>query len=284
MSVNWWCSAQKGPWSWTLQYYPGIWAAMIGLLIAYVYAIKRIGPNRVGPDEPVVTQKQVTAFGAGYVLLWVATDWPIGALGAGYLLTAHMIQYILYSLVVAPLLIRGMPPWMRELILEAPGVGWARYLVQRPLGAFIFFNAVLALTHMPFIADTLKPIQFGSMLMDVIWLIAALIFWASMAGMGSLRGDEAPETASGSGAKRVLYVIGITFLPTIPGAFFVFSEFPVYTTFEFTTRAIGDFSAKDDQVLAGLLMWVGTMPILMARLGMAFFHWSQAESRRAGQI
>jgi putative membrane protein len=160
VSVNWWCSAQKGPWSWTLQYYPGIWAAMIGLLIAYVYAIKRIGPNRVGPDEPVVTQKQVTAFGAGYVLLWVATDWPIGALGAGYLLTAHMIQYILYSLVVAPLLIRGMPPWMRELILEAPGVGWARYLVQRPLGAFIFFNAVLALTHMPFIADTLKPIQF----------------------------------------------------------------------------------------------------------------------------
>ena len=284
MSVNFWCSAQKGPWSWTPQYYPGIWAAMIGLLVAYVFAIKRIGPNRVEPGEPVVTRKQVTSFGMGYVLLWVATDWPIGALGAGYLLTAHMIQYILYSLVVAPLLIRGMPPWMRELILEAPGVGWARYLVQRPLAAFLFFNAVLALTHMPFIADTLKPIQFGSAALDVIWLVAGLVFWGSMSGMGSIRGDETPETASGAGAKRVLYVIGITFLPTIPGAFFVFSEFPIYATFEFATRAIGDFSAKDDQVLAGLLMWVGTMPILMARLGMAFYRWSEAESRRAGQI
>jgi cytochrome c oxidase assembly factor CtaG len=189
-----------------------------------------------------------------------------------------MVQYVLYSLVVAPLLIRGTPGWMRDLVLDTRGLGWARALVARPLYAFALFNVVLALTHMPFIADTLKPIQFGSMAMDVTWLIAALIFWTAIGAF-----DE-EEDSSLANAKRLLYVIGITILPTIPGSFFVYAEFPIYTTFEFATRAIGDFSAKDDQVMAGLVMWMGMTPILLFRLALAFFHWSEAESRRAGQI
>jgi len=36
-------------------------------------------------------------------------------------------------------------------------------------------------------------------------------------------------------------------------------------------------------VVAGLVLWVGMMPILMFRLALAFFEWSQAESRRAGR-
>lgn len=251
---------------------------MVALLVGYVYAIKRVGPSKVADGEPVVTRAQVTSFATGYVLLWVATDWPLGVLGAGYLLTAHMIQYILYSLIVAPLLIRGAPPWMRAMVLDARGMGWARALVNRPLFAFFFFNAVLALTHLPFVADTLKPIQFGSMAMDMLWLLAALIFWSAI-GEFDQEGDQ-----STANARRLVYILGITVLPTIPGAFFVFSEFPIYTTFEFATRAFSGVSAKDDQVIAGLLMWMGTMPILMARLAMAFFAWSTTESKRAGQI
>jgi putative membrane protein len=278
MNVGWWCSAQQGPWTWSPQYFPGIWIAMIALLAGYVYALRRIGPSKVGPGERVVTRSQVLSFAAGWLLLWVGTDWPLGVLGAGYLLSAHMIQYLLYSLVVAPLLIQGAPLWMRQAVIEARGMVWVRFFVNRPLYAFALFNVVLAITHMPFIADTLKPIQFGSMAMDTLWLLAALIFWTSI---GERAGQE--ETTA-TDAKRVLYVIGITVLPTIPGAFFVYADFPIYTTFEFATRVFEGFSAKDDQVLAGLLMWVGMMPILMLRLALAFFGWSQTEAKRAGQI
>jgi len=278
-NVGWWCSAQKGPWSWTPQYFPGIWISMIALLAGYIYAIKRIGPLKVEPDEPVVTRTQVASFGAGWLLLWIATDWPIGVLGAGYLLTAHMLQYVLYSLVVAPLLIRGAPRWMRELVLDARGMGPIRAIVERPFYAFVLFNVVLAFTHLPFIADTLKPIQFGSMAMDMLWLMSALVFWTAIGAF-----DEAGETSSGANARRLLYVVGITILPTIPGAFFVYADFPIYTTFEFATRAFSDLSAKDDQVVAGLLMWMGMTPILLFRLALAFFQWSATESRRAGQI
>lgn len=277
--VGWWCSAQSGPWSWSPQYFPGIWAAMFALIFGYVFAIRRIGPSKVAAGEPVVTKAQVFSFGLGWVLLWLATDWPIGVLGAGYLLTAHMVQYVAYSLVVAPLLIQGTPGWMRDLVLNARGMGWARYLVERPLYAFALFNVVLALTHMPFIADTLKPIQLGSMAMDATWLIAALIFWTAIGAF-----DQEEREASGANAKRLLYVIGITILPTIPGAFFVYADFPIYTTFEFATRAFEDVSAKEDQVIAGLVMWMGMTPILLFRLALAFFQWSATESKRAGQL
>jgi len=278
VNVIWWCSAQQASWSWVPQYYPGIWAVMLGLLVGYVYAVRRVGPSRVDAGELVVTRSQVISFVAGYVLLWVATDWPVGALGAGYLLTAHMIQYVFYSLVIAPLLLRGTPPWLRELVLGAPGMGPLRALTERPFLAFVAFNVVLAVTHLPFVADTLKPIQFGQMFLDVLWLVIALAFWTAI---GSFDDEDQHTLAHG---KRLLYIIGMTLLPTIPGAFFVFSEFPIYSTYEFATRAFGDFSARDDQVLAGLVMWVGMMPFLMVRLALAFFAWSQAESRRAGQI
>ena len=278
MNVSWWCSAQTGPWSWEPQYYPGIWVAMVALLVGYIYVVRFFGPTKVKPGEPICSRAQVVSFSAGYLMLWLVTDWPIGTLAAGYLLTAHMLQYILYSLVIAPLLIHGCPPWMRELILDAKLLQWVRWLVERPLQAFILFNGVLALTHIPFIADTLKPLQFGSMLMDIVWLGAALIFWTAIEGAEKY---TAPSVAN---ARRVLYIIGITILPTIPGAFLVFSNFPIYTTFEFATRAIEDFSAKDDQVLAGLLMWVAMMPILLVRLAVAFFSWSAAESKRSGQV
>jgi putative membrane protein len=278
MNVAWWCSAQKASWSWTPQYYPGIWAVMIVLLVGYIYAIRRVGPSKVSAGEPVVTRGQVTSFAVGWVLLWLATDWPLGALGAGYLLTAHMIQYVAYSLVIAPLLLRGTPPWMRRLVLDARGMQPLRALTERPFLAFVVFNVVLAGSHLPFVADTLKPLQFGQMFLDVLWLVTALALWTAL---GSFDDEDSHTLAHG---KRLLYLIGLTVLPAIPGAFMVFSDFPIYTTYEFATRAFEDFSAREDQVIAGLVMWVGMMPFLLVRLALAFFEWSQAESKRAGQI
>lgn len=277
VNVAWWCSAQKAPWTWAPRFYPGVWVMMIALLVGYVYAIRRVGPSKVAAGEAVVTRDQVLSFGVGWVLLWVATDWPVGLLSAGYLLTAHMLQYMLYSLVIAPLLIRGTPYWMQRLVLDARGMGWARWFVERPFSAFVLYNVVLALTHLPAVADTLKPLQFGSMFMDVLWLVTGLLFWLAIGKF-----DREPESLANG--KRLLYVIGITLLPTIPGAFFVYAEFPIYTTFEFATRAFPEVSAQEDQVIAGMLMWMGMTPILLFRLALAFFAWSEVESQRAGQV
>ncbi len=278
MNVSWWCSAEQVSWSWQPQYYPGIWLVMLALLAGYGYVLWRRRSALVESGAQSVSRAQLASFGGGMALLWIATDWPLGALGAGYLLTAHMVQYVGYSLVIAPLLIRGTPRWMLALLLAQSLMRPLAWLVDRPFLAFVAFNVVLAVTHLPIVADTLKPLQFGQMAIDVIWLVSALVFWAAI---GSFDDESEATLAYG---KRLLYIIGITLLPTIPGAFFVFSDFPIYTTYEFATRVSRDFSARDDQVLAGMVMWMGMTPILLARLAFAFFAWSQSESRRAGQI
>ena len=34
--------------------------------------------------------------------LWLATDWPLGLLGSGYLLSVHTTLYLIYTMVAAP--------------------------------------------------------------------------------------------------------------------------------------------------------------------------------------
>ena len=278
MEVSWWCSARPISWTWDPQFFPGIWIVMLfiigGYFFVYVNSTKKLSSR----NEKVATNKEKISFITGWILLWVMTDWPIGVLGSGYLLSAHMFQYVIYSLVVAPLLVSGISKSMASNYKNQWIFIPVRSLIAHPFVCFVMFNVVLVITHIPYFTDILKPLQLGQMLIDILWISIAILFWAAI---GSF--DDQSD-ASLARAKKLLYIIGITLLPTIPGAFFVFSDFPLYTTYEFATRVFYGVSAREDQMYAGLIMWMGMTPILLLRLAMAFFSWSQSESKRAGII
>src|SRR5690606_22366096 len=52
---------------------------------------------------------RAAAFGAAVACLWLVLDWPVGALGAGYLASVHMVQFLVIVLAVPPLLLYGVP-------------------------------------------------------------------------------------------------------------------------------------------------------------------------------
>lgn len=113
--IRWWCSGQVAvPWDWTPRPYLGIWLVMAGLAIGYLGMARRGGPV----VEERASRGQLAAFSIGWVLLWASTDWPIGTLAAGYLLTASMVQIVLYYYVVAPLFVYGIPRRIRTRWLE----------------------------------------------------------------------------------------------------------------------------------------------------------------------
>src|SRR5687768_12197035 len=117
------------------------------------------------------------AFVGGLVILWLALDWPIGALGAGYLASVHMLQFLLIALVTPPLLLRGPSPAALAML---DGDSMVARVVQRltaPGLALVLFNAIVLLTHIPAIVDGLMVTQFGSMLVDLLWLLAGILFW-----------------------------------------------------------------------------------------------------------
>ena len=79
---------------------------MLCLVIPY-FVSQRRAPKGI---EKGVSQKRF--FVLGVLLLWLATDWPLGLLGASYLASAHMLQFLIYTMAVAPILLLGIPEWM----------------------------------------------------------------------------------------------------------------------------------------------------------------------------
>ncbi|NNG15659.1 MAG: hypothetical protein HKM89_04195, partial [Gemmatimonadales bacterium] len=87
--MTWWCSARDVAWTWSWQAYPGVWLFVAMLVGLYVTAIVRLGPRHAAEPERAVRPRHIICFALGIVALWSATDWPLGALGAGYLLSVH---------------------------------------------------------------------------------------------------------------------------------------------------------------------------------------------------
>jgi len=136
--MSFWCSATGAAWTWQWRAYPGVWLFII-LLAFGMWAWNRAGARAAGhPQRPAHP-----LFVGGLVVLWLALDWPIGALGAGYLASVHMLQFLLMALVAPPMLLMGPSPDALAL-LERPGM--LRALVRRlvsPFPALMLFSVIV---------------------------------------------------------------------------------------------------------------------------------------------
>jgi cytochrome c oxidase assembly factor CtaG len=263
--MQWWCSAQGEPWTWAWQAYPGVWA-FIGL-IAYGY-IRLIRSTR-DPAEPVRIAPYATSFGAGLLLLWLSLDWPIGAIGAGYLASVHMVQFLIMGMIAPPLMLYGIPEATYRRL--PPRVLAALRPITRPVVAFTVFNLMVILTHMPAVTDGLMASQFGSFLIDMLWLTGGLLFWWPVA-VGTPGGSQLRELA------KVGY-LGVQLIAMKPVFIYLtFSRYPQYATYELAPRISG-ISARADQQMAGLLMEVAGMVIILIAVGAVFLKWSAREER-----
>jgi putative membrane protein len=193
--------------------------------------------------------------------LWAALDWPLGALGAGYLLSIHTTQYVVITCIAVPLLLIGIPPELR-----ARG-RFSRFMAG-PAPGLLGYTGIMALTHIPSVSDALMASQVGSLVVDLLWIAGAIaLWWPVLAPEGVLRISP---------PLRVGYLFLATIPPTIPAAFMVFSDYPLYATYELAPRVAG-IAAGSDQQSAGLIMKAGADPLLWIAMAIVFFRWQRAE-------
>ncbi|HTO73072.1 MAG TPA: cytochrome c oxidase assembly protein, partial [Gemmatimonadales bacterium] len=260
--MKWWCSASDAAWEWHWRPYPGVWLFL--LLLFWIY--RRAWRNASGPD----LVRRPIAYGLGMAALWVAVDWPLGPLGAGYLLSAHTISFILLSLVAPPLLLLGLPRGALTLEQGRFQTHLLRFLAA-PLPALVLFNGILALTHLPDFVDGWMRSQGGAFGTDMTWLLGGLILWWPV---------FAPRPAIGrlSEPAQMGYLFVASILPTVPAMMLVFADYPLYGLYELSPRVFDILNAHNDQQLAGLLMKViGDIP-LWAGFGAVFFRWQRHET------
>ncbi|HSR41165.1 MAG TPA: cytochrome c oxidase assembly protein [Longimicrobiales bacterium] len=271
--MQWWCAAQGIPWEWSWRPYPGVW-----LFVALLAGAYGLGG---GWGEEVPPRRRL-AFGSGLLVLWAALDWPVGALGAGYLASVHMVQFLLIALVAPPLLLLGVAPLVdrgggeRGDGRPAPWTSRAARFVTHPLVTLSAFTVLLAVTHWPPVVDGLMASQPGSFALDVTWLGAGLLFWWPVV-------MAVPERGWFQDPARMGYLVAGTIVNTGVFAFLTFSELPVYATYELAPPVAG-FSARDDQLLAGLLMKMGGAAVLWTAVTILFFRWFVRQEREDGRV
>ena len=261
------------PYAWHA--HPDVWVLMAGLLGGYFWALRRFGPRHTAPGQPVATRLQKVCWVSGVVTLWVAADWPVHDLAERFLYSVHMTQHMLITLVAPPFLLLGTPAWLAREILAPPRLYQVVRRLARPIPALLIFNGLLVVTHWPaFVDATLRsePLHFAA---HSAIFGSAILMWCPVVA-------PLPEMRPLSTPAQMLYLFLQSIVPTVPSAFLIFSDNPVYKFYEHVPRLWG-LSALEDQRIAGLLMKLAGGALLWLIIAVLFFKWHAAEEENERQ-
>jgi putative membrane protein len=248
-------------------------ALAVGLVLegAYLWALARLGPSAVPPDEPPASRRQVIWFSSGVLVILAASLWPIHDLSERYLLSAHKVQHTLISLVAPPMLLLGMPAWLLRSILAPRPLRAVVRQLTRPLIALVVFNTVIVLTHWPAVMNLMlrhHPLHLVGHLF--LFLSATAMWWPVVSPL--------PEMPTLSYPGRMLYLFLQSIVPTVPASFLTFGSQPLYS-FYATAPRIWGVSVLTDQTVAGLIMKLLGGAILWTVLAVVFFKWYLVEQQ-----
>jgi cytochrome c oxidase assembly factor CtaG len=277
--MGWWCSSTRQVWTWTPKPYLGAIAVMVGLIGLAVWWVARGrsrtaaidgGEHEIRSDVGGSGAGRTTAFLVGALGLWAVIDWPLATLGAGYLASAQMVRQVLMVMLVAPLLLFAIPP---ELAVRV--VGWGRGLrvlqfVATPYFAVPFAALSIIIVNAPTFADPLLRTQYGSFAMDVVWIAAGFVLWMPVQ-------CPHPGVRRLHGGAALVYLIGQSIVPVLPGFFMTWSDNPIYSTYELAPRVFEGFTAVDDQGTAAAILQVGGMVLLWSQIGYRFLSWGHRQ-------
>lgn len=240
---------------------PDVVLLMVALGAGYLWALRSLGP-RVAPDE-VTQRRRPVLFFTGLLVLTVAASWPIDTIGDGYLFSVHMGQYLLMTLVAAPLLLAGVPGWLlRELTVPIrPAVAW----LARPLVALLILNTILVVSHWPVLIEIYVTNDVVHFAMHVLWVGSGLLFWMPIL-------SPIPEYPRLSEPLQMGYLFLSSVIPTFPASFLTWADGPFYDVYAEAPRLWG-ISAITDTQAAGLVMKLGGGILLWSVITVIFFRW-----------
>ena len=196
----------------------------------------------------------------GLATLAAALLSPIDAL-ADRSFAWHMVQHLLLTLVAAPLIllgapfvpvIRGLPAVFRRAVFipfaRNRAVRWILVTVTRPIVAFIAYTASLWAWHDATLYDLTLANELVHYLEHFNFFVVAVLLWWHVV-------SPHPFRSRMGYLARIGFLIGSSVQSNALGALIAFSGSAWYAY-----RSLPGFwglTAAEDQMIGGLLMWVG---------------------------
>ncbi len=216
------------------------------------------------------TRRQATWFALALgVILYTHT--AIDEFADDRIFFMHMLQHLLQAFVIPPLLLLGTPDWMlRQWVMSRPVRPFARFFTN-PVAAFLLFSAVFVTAHFPAVFDHMCRDEDFHIFLHLCFMVTGVILWWPI--LSPLQ--ELPRL---SYPAQILYLFLLMIPMTAVAAPITLATHVVYPWYLEGPHGWG-IKAMDDQILGGLLMWVGQATYLMAIFTAIFFKWSRNEDQ-----
>ncbi len=254
----------EGSW-WIVE--PAITLGVLAWTLLYLYTVGPLRRRFHLADR--VERQQVACFLLAMLIIFVSLQGPLHELSDYYSFSAHMLQHILVTLIMPPLLLKGIPEWLlRPLLARSSVLRVGRFLTS-PFVAFAPFNVVFALWHAPGLYQLALGNPTVHALEHMLFMATAILTWWPVF-------SPTPLLPRLSEPAQMLYLFAQSIIPTILGAIITFADIQLYPFYAAAPRVIG-LSPIDDQQGAGLLMWLGGAAIVLFVLTLRFFSWMERD-------
>lgn len=214
-------------------------------------------------------------FVAGVVFMLVALVSPIDVLGDSYLFSMHMLQHLLLVLVVAPLLLLGIPPHAFRRLLRWRAADRAERVLGRPLLAWAIGVGTLWVWHAPPLYELALRYEGVHIVQHLFFLVSASILWWPVIA-------PVPERRRLSSFAAMPYLLATALSSSLLGIIITFAPLGLYPSYLHPVDHLGilplirgqwHVTALADQQLGGLMMWVLSSPVYLLATAIALGRW-----------
>jgi putative membrane protein len=186
-----------------------------------------------------------------------------------------MVQHLLLTLAMPPLLIAGIPGWMLRPLLRNRIIAAIARRVTRPIFCFVAFNLVIAGWHIPDLYNSAMANHNIHIVEHLMMMSAAVLMWWPL--MSPL--PELPRLAY---PGQMLYCFLMSIPMSITAVYIAMADHVLYPAYAAAPR-VTPLSPLDDQLLGGLIMWVPGGLIFALIMTVVFFKWAaRGEDSTAG--
>ncbi len=225
--------------------------------------------------EQVPTRRQHVWFFSGLLTMFLSLNGPIHDLSDDYLFSAHMVQHLLLTLLVPPLLIAGTPgTLLRPALKYKPVRALARFLTG-PFSCYAIFNLTIIIWHLP-------PFYNAAMANHNIHIVEHLFFMSAAVLMWWPFMSPLPELPRLPYPGQMLYCFVMSIPMSVVAAYIALADHLLYPAYATAARVL-PLTPLEDQQLGGLIMWVPGGIIFYIIMTVVFFKWvKRGEDNIAG--
>jgi len=257
---------QIGWTTWTIHWSTVIGLATLGWLYRWGARHLQKRAEARGEPAPELHRSQQGAFFFGLVVIFLSLNGPLHDLSDTYLFSAHMVQHLLLSLAVPPLLLVGTPGWLLRPFLENPKIAAIARAVTRPVRCFVIFNVVISIWHLPPLYNTAMAYHPIHIVQHLTFMVASVLMWWPFL-------SPLPELPRLSYPGQMLYCFLMVIPMSVVAIFIAMADHVLYPAYSVAPR-IWDISPLSDQQIGGLIMWIPGGLLFYVVMTFVFFKWA----------